>query len=435
MEATTIGPLLLLLIILVGFAMMIGGPRAVRGLIGLILLPVRLLVRPVAVVLLAVLAVAVALTLFRPAACARIGGFPVAGWSASPAPARTAPPPTSSLSGLLMPLSEGAYRVGQPFLGTSLSPELLHLGQDYGVPRATSDGRALSGTLLYAMGEGRVVAARYGVPAHSGDGVGNYVTVDHGAGRIAVYMHLARVWVAEGNAVHARSLLGEAGDVLLHPCPDYCPHLHLEVRALGDRALNVPPNLRYSYASRDGRTRFSRGFDSEEACLKWIGERFLDPGGLSPRPESMSPRFDVPDAIRALLDAGYRGWRPATVSLEAYGRCLDGQAGAQPHNVTGDFDGDGTEDWAGRICDAGDCQLLVFVKTSQGGYREYALHATALAESSQYLSVAEPGASYVDRGTGSAGRFARQTVAVRTCGSSSVAYVWDDGFRAVTLDD
>lgn len=435
MEATTIGPLLLLLIILVGFAMMIGGPRAVRGLIGLILLPVRLLVRPVAMVLLAVLAVAVVLTLFRPAACARIGGSLVPRRSPAPAPTRIASPPASSLAGLLMPLSEGAYRVGQPFLGTSLSPELLHLEMDYGVFRAASEGRALTGTLLYAMGEGRVVAARYGVPAHSGDGVGNYVTVDHGEGRLAVYMHLARVWVVEGDAVHSRSLLGEARDVLLHPCPGYCPHLHLEIRALGDRALNVPPNLRYAYASRDGRTRFSKGFDSEEACLKWIGERFLDPAGLSPRPESMSPRFDVPDAVRALLDAGHRGWRPATVSRETYERCLDGQAGEQPHNVTGDLDGDGTEDWAGRICDAAGCQLLVFLKTSQGGYPEYALHATAVAESSQYLSVAEPGASYADRGTGAAGRFARQTVAVRTCGSSSVAYVWDDGFRAVTLDD
>jgi murein DD-endopeptidase MepM/ murein hydrolase activator NlpD len=168
----------------------------------------------------------------------------------------------------------------------------LHLGQDYCV-EASAEGDALRGTPVFGLGSGRVVSVRYREPAHRADGVGNFVVVDYGEGRIAAYLHLARVSVTPGETVDAASPLGEAGDVLLHPPPN-CAHLHLELRTSGDAALNVPPNLRYGYASRDGTSRFSPPLGSNAACLSWIGARFADPGTLTAREAaSGAPRLDV----------------------------------------------------------------------------------------------------------------------------------------------
>ena len=220
---------------------------------------------------------------------------------------------------LIAPLPEGAYDSAQGFKGTTLDPKLFHLGKDYCVD-ASGDPRGvvLRGTRFYAIGSGKVIDLRFSEPAYRKDGVGNYIIVDHGNSLIAVYMHLAKVFVKRGQDVDSNTPLGEAGDVILHPKPN-CGHLHLEIRNDGVTSLNVPPNLRYSYASRDGKTRYSRPFGDERAVNTWIDANFLDPEHtLSPR-DANSRRTNVMPPI-PYEDNGacpfegctYRAWTATT---------------------------------------------------------------------------------------------------------------------------
>lgn len=186
-------------------------------------------------------------------------------------------PPQRISQTLIRPLPEGTYRSAQGFKGTAYDPNLFHLGKDYCVDAsADKTGTKLTGTRFYAIGRGTVVDVRFGEPAHRSDGVGNYITIDHGNRLIAVYMHLAKVFVRPGQGVDSTTPLGEAGDVILHPLPN-CGHLHLEIRSNGVTSLNVSPNLRYSYASRDGKTRYSRPLGDERAVIAWIDANFVDP--------------------------------------------------------------------------------------------------------------------------------------------------------------
>jgi len=195
----------------------------------------------------------------------------------------------------LMPFEEGVYTHARGFKSTA-KPGFFHLGKDYCVQKAgrNKDG-SLYGTPFYAIGDGTVVDYvfkdwEYKDPNR----VGNYITIDHGKGVVAVYMHLAKVYVSKGQKVTAQTLLGEAGDVILHTSgPDMCPHLHLEIRKNGEISLNVPPNCKYGYISQDGKTGLCKGakpFSSQNDVLGWIDVNFYDPDSiLTPRGAPSQP--------------------------------------------------------------------------------------------------------------------------------------------------
>ena len=180
--------------------------------------------------------------------------------------------------GFNIPFNKGDYRSAQGFMGKEYNPTLYHLGKDYCVKYAgqNPDG-SLYGTPIYPIAAGKIVAHRYTIPAYRKDGVGNYVTLDHGNGVVALYMHLAKVYKTSGE-ISPDSPLGEAGDVILHPRPN-CAHLHLEIRRRGLIALNVFPNLRYSYISIDGKNRIAPGcsFADETSVISWIHQNFYAP--------------------------------------------------------------------------------------------------------------------------------------------------------------
>ena len=184
----------------------------------------------------------------------------------------------------LIPLEEGTYEKAQGFKGT-VYEGLFHLGRDYCVKKAgeNKDG-SLHGTTVYPIGEGIVVDLRFNkYPAKdpekwkNGDGVGNYVTINHGNSIVAVYMHLAKVEVSRDQKVTAQTPLGEAGDIILHPevTGKMCPHLHLEIRKNGVISLHVPPNQRYGYISQDGTTKIVER-ERIENVLEWIDLNFYD---------------------------------------------------------------------------------------------------------------------------------------------------------------
>jgi len=195
------------------------------------------------------------------------------------------------------PLEEGTYTDARGFkkIAVFAGKEYFHLGKDYCAYKAgkNEDG-SLYGTPFYPISNGTVKDLRFEeYPARDPEiwknsppkGVGNYVIVDHGNGVIAVYMHLAKVFVREGEWVGTQTSLGEAGDVILHPSdPKMCPHLHLEIRKNGSTSLNVLPNLKYGYVCRDGKTGLTKPLGEEKDVLAWIDANFLDPDAvLTPR--------------------------------------------------------------------------------------------------------------------------------------------------------
>jgi hypothetical protein len=203
----------------------------------------------------------------------------------------------------LIPLEEGTYEKAQGFKGT-VYEGLFHLGRDYCVKKAgeNEDG-SLHGTTVYPISEGIVVDLRFNkYPAKdpekwkNGDGVGNYVTINHGNGIVAVYMHLAKVEVSRDQKVTAQTPLGEAGDIILHPeVPGkMCPHFHLEIRKTGVTSLHVPPNQRYGYISQDGTTKIEKG-ERIENVLEWIDLNFYDPDSI------LATRKASPDSARGIF--------------------------------------------------------------------------------------------------------------------------------------
>ncbi|MDQ3147282.1 MAG: M23 family metallopeptidase, partial [Actinomycetota bacterium] len=90
----------------------------------------------------------------------------------------------------------------------------LHAGMDFGAP---------SGTVIFAAGDGVVVAAgRRG-------GYGNAVIIDHGNGLATLYGHQRLFIVKEGQRVRKGDAIGEVGST----GNSTGPHLHFEVRRLG----------------------------------------------------------------------------------------------------------------------------------------------------------------------------------------------------------
>uniref|UniRef100_UPI0025FD6471 peptidoglycan DD-metalloendopeptidase family protein n=1 Tax=uncultured Thiodictyon sp. TaxID=1846217 RepID=UPI0025FD6471 len=90
-----------------------------------------------------------------------------------------------------------------------------HRGVDLAMPE---------GTPVYAAADG---IARTGVQEH---GAGNYISMDHGGDAGTRYMHLSRVAVQEGQAVHRGDVIGYSGDT----GGSTGPHLHFEVWRNGE---------------------------------------------------------------------------------------------------------------------------------------------------------------------------------------------------------
>ncbi|WP_217553140.1 M23 family metallopeptidase [Streptomyces sp. GbtcB6] len=97
-----------------------------------------------------------------------------------------------------------------------------HTGQDFAVH---------TGTPVYAVGPGRVVAAS------CGDGFGNQVVLHHPDGYYTQYAHLSAINVRPGQRVSAGQRIGAAGSTGNADGP----HLHFEVRTTRRLSSAVPP--------------------------------------------------------------------------------------------------------------------------------------------------------------------------------------------------
>jgi murein DD-endopeptidase MepM/ murein hydrolase activator NlpD len=101
----------------------------------------------------------------------------------------------------------------------------FHDGLDIGVYPGRPVRAALTGTVIFAGPDGSGPLCRGG---YRGYGLG--VIVDNGAGWQALYAHLSRLEVAEGQAVWPETIVGAVGET---GCVSG-PHLHFGLRHKGE---------------------------------------------------------------------------------------------------------------------------------------------------------------------------------------------------------
>jgi murein DD-endopeptidase MepM/ murein hydrolase activator NlpD len=183
-----------------------------------------------------------------------------------------------------------------------VSPILSRLTSGYGPrPGRTSgrttvhqglDFRARRGDPIYAADDGVVrFIARDGAPRRT-RGYGNVVAIRHNNGDWSVYAHLAKIYVAEGQTVHAGELIGAAGNTTNGKFRSMGPHLHFEVREpRPDGGAPIPaPYGRYNVDPAAWLEQ--RGVDVEGHTIR------VDPsrGGVTPASMQPIPKLgDLPD--------------------------------------------------------------------------------------------------------------------------------------------
>lgn len=125
------------------------------------------------------------------------------------------------------PLPAGATSCRSSLYGYRIHPitgkQQYHSGDDY--PAAT-------GTPVYAIGDGTVIAVNTGCVVgnmNCGGGAGNYVKIDHGNGVVSVYMHASSVLVTKGQHVSRGQEIMKVGTT----GSSTGPHLHITIRLNG----------------------------------------------------------------------------------------------------------------------------------------------------------------------------------------------------------
>lgn len=109
-----------------------------------------------------------------------------------------------------------------PLASTTVTDEYGYSRQtgEYSIAHKGTDFRAKEGTKIFAMNRGVVRMASKG-PVY-----GNTIVVDHGLGLMTFYMHLSKIYVAEGQLVLPGQVIGLSGQTGYAEMP----HLHLSIR-------------------------------------------------------------------------------------------------------------------------------------------------------------------------------------------------------------
>jgi len=107
----------------------------------------------------------------------------------------------------------------------------FHYGMDFS---------ALTGTPIYATGNGKVKKVKY-----SRRGYGKHVIIDHGYGYETLYAHMTKYIVKKGQSVKRGEIIGYVGST----GTSVAPHLHYEVHKNG-RKIN-PVNFYYNDLNPD----------------------------------------------------------------------------------------------------------------------------------------------------------------------------------------
>ena len=145
---------------------------------------------------------------------------------------------------------------------------------------------------------------------------------------------------------------------------------------------------------------------------------------------------DIPNAIKIILDRNYPGWEMGTVSNEVARFFKENKFKFLPILVSGDFDGDGRDDYAIKINFNGKWHAIVFLARGRD-YKEYVLIAGGNApDLDVYLFLYKKGEKGFNAETSKHFIFQNDVVEIRFFEKASIAYIFQNGsFNKVLTSD
>lgn len=134
----------------------------------------------------------------------------------------------------------------------------------------------------------------------------------------------------------------------------------------------------------------------------------------------------IPKAIKIILDRNYPGWEMGAVSNEVDKFFKENNFKFLPVLVSGDFDGDGRNDYGIKINFKGKWHAIVFLARG-GDYKEYILAGGTGPGLDVYLSLYKKGEKGFNFETDKYFFFKNDAIEVGFFEKASIAYVYKDG--------
>lgn len=165
----------------------------------------------------------------------------------------------NSLEGAFLKAPLDFFRISSRFSNSRYHPVLkryrAHHGVDYAAP---------TGTPVYAIGSGRVIAKGY-----QAKGGGNYLKVKHNSVYTTTYMHLSRFakGIKVGSTVAQKEVIGYVGATGLATGPHLDFRVHENGKAINPLTIKSQPK---KPISKDNMTEFRSVCDSIKALLSEI---------------------------------------------------------------------------------------------------------------------------------------------------------------------
>ncbi len=148
----------------------------------------------------------------------------------------------NSLEGAFLKAPLDFYRISSRFSNSRYHPVLrryrAHHGVDYAAP---------TGTPVYAIGSGKVIAKAY-----QAGGGGNYVKIKHNSVYVSTYMHLSRFakGLKVGDRVQQKQVIGYVGSTGLSTGPHLDFRVHENGRPINPLTIKSQPKKPISDANR-----------------------------------------------------------------------------------------------------------------------------------------------------------------------------------------
>ena len=165
----------------------------------------------------------------------------------------------NSLEGAFLKAPLDFYRITSKFTNSRFHPVLKRYRSHHGV-----DYAAPTGTPVYAIGSGKVIAKSY----QKGGG-GNYVKIKHGNGYVTTYMHLSRFakGLKVGDYVKQKQVIGYVGSTGISTGPHLDFRVHENGKPINPLAIKSQPKKPISKANKEA---FNAVADSLVTRLKGI---------------------------------------------------------------------------------------------------------------------------------------------------------------------
>ena len=149
----------------------------------------------------------------------------------------------NSLEGAFLKAPLDFYRITSKFTNSRFHPVLKRYRSHHGV-----DYAAPTGTPVYAIGSGKVIAKAY----QKGGG-GNYVKIKHGNGYVTTYMHLSRYakGLKVGDYVKQKQVIGYVGSTGISTGPHLDFRVHENGKPINPLTIKSQPKKPISKSNKE----------------------------------------------------------------------------------------------------------------------------------------------------------------------------------------